>query len=367
MKLIPQGRGRRRRAHLDPGAYSAPGTAPGTLAFDPDAPRPSLQLIAYTSDDLLEREVEDPEEIRRALAEWPVVWVNVDGVGHAEVLRQISDIFQLHMLAVEDVVSLGQRAKVEPYEEDLFIVAHMPTADLPCTEQVSMFVGKGYVLTLQEGLPGDVFASVRERIRKGRLRIRSSEPDYLMYALLDAIVDSYFPVLDALADELERLEEEVLSSPDQSTVAKIHHVRRTLIGLRRAVGPHREVLNALLRGESYVRAETNVFLRDVYDHAIRIIDLLEVQREIASDLMATYLSAVNNRMNEVMKVLTIVATIFIPLSFVAGLYGMNFNPDVSPWNMPELDWFLGYPFALALMVAIAAAFLGFIWRRGWFG
>ena len=365
MKLMPVEKRKRRRAHLDLGAYSAPGTAPGTLSFDPEAPRPSIHLIAYTPEDLLEREIENPEEIRQELGKWPVVWVNVEGIGHAEVLSQIAAIFDLHMLAMEDVVHVGQRAKVEPYEAELFIVAHMPAEEPPRTEQVSLFLGRGYVLTVQERA-GDVFESVRERIRKGRLRIRSSEPDYLAYALLDAIVDSYFPVLDRVADELEQLEEAVLDSPDQGTVVEIHRIRRTLVALRRVVSPLREALNSLLRTESYLRPETALFLRDTYDHAIRIIDLLESQREMASDLMSTYLSAVSNRMNEVMKVLTIVATIFIPLGFIAGLYGMNFNPEVSPLNMPELNWYFGYPFAVGLMAAVAAAFLALIWRKGWF-
>ncbi len=365
MKLVPGGRRTRPRSHLHPGAYSAPGTAPGTLTFNPDAARPSISLIAYGPEDFVEREIEDLEEIRKERGAWPVIWVNVDGVEHGEVLSQIADIFQLHMLAMEDVVNIGQRAKVEPYDEDLFIVVRSPMGEPPSTEQLSIFVGPGYVLTLQEK-PGDVFDGVRERIRTGRLRIRSSEPDYLAYALLDAVIDSYFPVLDSLTEQLEDLEERVLDSPDQSLVTDIHRVRRTLVGLRRAVGPHREALNTLLRDTRYIRAETAVFLRDSYDHAIRILDLLDSQREIASDLMSTYLSALSNRMNEVMKVLTIVATVFIPLSFVAGLYGMNFNPEVSPWNMPELNWFFGYPFALGLMAAVAAAFLGLVWHKGYF-
>ena len=347
------------------GARSAPGTAPGTLRFDSDAPRPDIQLIAYSADDLLEREIADPEEIRAELGKWPVIWVNVDGIGSGEVLGQIGEIFQLHVLAMEDVVNLGQRAKVEPYDEDLFIVAHMPTAEPPATEQVSIFLGPGWVLTIQERA-GDVFEGIRDRIRTGRVRIRSSEADYLTYALLDALVDSYFPVMDKIADELEALENEVLDSPDQSTVEKIHRVRRTLVGLRRAMAPHREALNTLLRDVSYIQSSTALFLRDTYDHAIRIMDLLESQREIASDLMSTYLSAVSNRMNEIMKVLTIVATIFIPLGFIAGVYGMNFNPEISPFNMPELNWFWGYPFALLLMAAVAGGFVILIRRRGWF-
>lgn len=366
MRLPHGSRRQKRRSHLDPGRYAAPGTAPGTLVFDPEAPPPTIRLIAYSSEAFVEVEVQDPEEVRSYLDEWPVVWVDVSGHGDGEALGKIGEIFGLHLLAMEDVVSLGQRAKVEPYEEDLFIVARMPMAEPPLTEQISIFVGERHVLTIQERL-GDVFDGVRERIRKGRLRIRSSTPDYLAYALLDALIDSYFPILDDLSLELERLEEEVLDTPDETTVAAIHRVRRALVSLRRAVGPHRELLNALLRDPtSHIRPDTAVFLRDVYDHVIRIIDLLESQREIAADLMGAYMSSISNRMNEVMKVLTIVATLFIPLGFIAGVYGMNFNPAVSPWNMPELNWFFGYPFALLLMVMVAGAFLVLIWRKGWF-
>ncbi len=365
MKKASQRRGAR-RASLSPGRYSAPGTAPGTLVFDPDAPRPTIRLMAYGPEGVEEREVEEPEELEAETGNWPVVWVNVDGLGHGDVLRRLSDLFGLHPLALEDVVNVGQRAKAEAYDEDLFVIAHMPIGRPPETEQVSMFLGTGFLLTIQQK-PGDVFDGVRDRIRSGKGRIRRMGPDYLAYALLDAVVDSYFPVFDALGEELEELEEAVLGSPDQSTVAEIHRLRRTLIALRRTLGPHRELVNSLLREtHPLVTTATVVFLRDVYDHIIRISDLLESSREISSDLMATYLSSVSNRMNEVMKVLTIIATIFIPLGFIAGVYGMNFNPEVSPLNMPELNWVWGYPFALSIMAGVAGVFLALIWRRGWF-
>jgi magnesium transporter len=347
------------------GRYSKPGSAPGILSVDPDAQRPIIRVMAYNPDRFEEREIADPAELESIRGEWPVVWVDVHGLGDRGTLEALGARFELHPLALEDVVNLGQRAKVEPYDEDLFIIARMP-ADPPSTEQISLFLGRDFVLTFQEQ-SGDCLEGVRERIRHGRGRIRRSGPDYLSYAILDAVIDAYFPVVDELGDQLEQLEEEVLDRPDQDTVTAIHRLRRTILTLRKSVAPHREAFNALIRGEGpFVTHETTLFLRDCYDHVIRVVELLEAYREISSDLMATYLSSVSNKMNEVMKVLTIIATIFIPLGFIAGLYGMNFDAGVSPWNMPELGWYLGYPFALLLMLLVATGFLVFVWRRGWF-
>ncbi len=342
-----------------------PGAAPGTFHFDDEAPPSKIYLIAYDENEIEEHEIRDPAEIGPFLNTSRIVWINVNGLGQGEEIHALGDLLKLHTLALEDAVNLGQRAKVEPYDQDLFIVGRMPIDGGPDTEQLSMFVGKKFVLTIQE-TPGDPFDAVRARLRNGRPRIRSRGPDYLAYALLDALIDSYFPVLDAIGDELEQLEERVLERPTQETVTHIHAARRTLIGLRKAVGPHREAFNVLLRDDSpFITQETSLFLRDVYDHTIRIVEFVETYREITTDLMSTYLSALSNRMNEIMKVLTIIATIFIPLGFIAGLYGMNFDPDTSPLNMPELGWYYGYPFALGLMAAVALGFLVYMWRRGW--
>jgi magnesium transporter len=355
----------KKRSRLRVGRYSAPGTRPGTLTTDPDAPPSEIQVIAYGPERLDELEVSDPAELRPLLGQAPVLWVNVHGVGHAESLQAVGDVFQLHPLALEDISNVHQRAKVEPYSEYLFAIARMPTGDPPNTEQISIILGRGFVLTFQEG-QGDHFDPVRERIRLGGARMRNGGPDYLAYAVLDAVVDSYFPVLDRIGNHLETLEEEVLADPSPDTAARIHSIRRTLLGLRKVVGPHRDAVNALLRGGSdLITSQTELFLRDVYDHAVRITELAEAYRELSSDLMSIYLSVVSNRMNEVMKVLTIIASIFIPLSFIAGLYGMNFDPDASRWNMPELGWTVGYPFALLIMLLVAGGFLWFMWRKGW--
>jgi magnesium transporter len=297
-----------------------------------------------------------------------VVWINVDGSRHAETVKRLGDLFGLHALALEDVVNLGQRAKTDPFDEHLFIVIRMPApGPRYAAEQVSIFLGKDFVITFQEQ-PGDVFEPVRERIRHGKGRIRKCGADYLAYALIDSVVDSYFPLLEALGERLEAVEDTVMVSPDQSVVAELHAIKADLLGMRRDLWPQRDALAELARDESaLVRKKTAPFLRDCYDHNSQLIDLVQVYREVCSDLMSVYLSSVSNRMNEVMKVLTIIATIFIPLGFIAGLYGMNFNPERSAWNMPELNWVLGYPFALLLMLAVAVGLVVFFKKKGWLG
>ncbi|MDT8437026.1 MAG: magnesium/cobalt transporter CorA, partial [Gemmatimonadota bacterium] len=324
-----------------------PGSAPGTIVVDPVAPPATIRVLAYGPDGASEAVLGEPGEIAAWLAEWPVVWVDLDGLGSEEQIRAIGDVFGLHRLVLEDVAHTGQRAKVEAFETYLYIVAHQALGgDLCDTEQVSVVLGHGFVLTLQER-PGDVFEPVRERLRQAKGMIRQRGADYLAYALVDAVIDSYFPVLERVGEMLEELEDEVLSGPTNETPARIHAIRRDLLALRKSVWPHRDMTNTLIRDSGpFVTEDTRVFLRDCYDHAIRIIDLVEAFREMTSDLMNTYLTAVSNRMNEIMKVLTIIATIFIPLSFIAGLYGMNFDPSVSRWNMPELGWPFGYAFAL---------------------
>ncbi len=324
--------------------------------------------MAFGPDGIYEDDVLGPTDLNTLRERWPVVWVNVDGVAHVDTVDRIGAVFGFHPLALEDVVNLGQRAKTEPYDEHLFIVARMPRAGRRyTTEQISMFLGKGVVVTFQER-SGDVFDPVRERIRQGKGRMRKRQADYLAYALIDAVIDSYFPILEDLGERLERIEDDVMRSPDPKTVATLHRIKGDLLGMRRDIWPHREALGQLLREESsFVRDDTVLFLRDCYDHNSQLIDLVQVYREVCSDLMSVYLSSVSNRMNEVMKVLTIIATIFIPLGFIAGLYGMNFNPEKSGWNMPELNWSFGYPVALILMLAVAVALILFFKRKGWIG
>ncbi len=344
-----------------------PGAAPGTISVDPEAPKPVIRVIAYGPDQIEESQIDDLDAVQAFMDRHPVTWVNVDGLGDAGVLSSLAARFNLHKLAMEDVVNVHQRAKVERYRDNLFIVARMAMKEVELSsEQVSLFLGKGFVLTFQER-PGDCLDPVRQRLRTSKGQIRSSGADYLAYTILDAIVDQYFPVLEAMSEQLDVLEDEVLEDPESRTVSRIHEVRRDLLMLRRAIWPLREAVNSLLRdSESYFSEDTRLFLRDLYDHTIQVMDLIESFREVGAGLVDVYLSSVSNRMNEVMKVLTMIATIFIPLSFIAGLYGMNFNPAKSPFNMPELNWYFGYPFAVGLMALVALGMLWFFKRKRWF-
>jgi magnesium transporter len=345
-----------------------PGAAPGTLIVDPRAPKPVITVIAYGPDGFTEEHPSNLAALRAYLDRWPVTWINVDGLGDAGLLKSLGEMFHIHPLALEDVINVHQRAKVEPYQENQFIVARM--VDLKedvLTEQVSFFLGPNYVVTFQEKV-GDCFDPVRERIRTPGHRIRAAGADFLCYSLLDAVMDAYYPILEQFGDRLDALQEEVLAKPTRTTVTLIHNAKRDLRTLRRAIWPLREVFNALYRDPvPLITADTRLYFRDCYDHTIQIIDLVETYREMASDLTDVYLSSVSQKMNEIMKVLTIIATIFIPLTFIVGIYGMNFNPDASPWNMPELNWRLGYPFALGLMAATVVVMLLFFRRKGWLG
>lgn len=317
----------------------------------------------------MEEEVRDIERLTVLRGQWPVLWVNIDGLGDVQLIARLGEMFRLHRLALEDAVNVRQRAKVELYEDHLFIVARMLAFNAQIeSEQVSLFLGDGFVISFQQGVPGDAFDPVRDRIRKGAGLIRRMGADYLAYELLDAIIDGYFPVLEEMGERLEQLEDEILIRPQAGAVGRLHDIKRELLTLRRAAWPLREATNSLVRDANrFLSDETRVHLRDCYDHAIRIIDFVETDRELASDLMDLYLSSINQRMTEIMKVLTIISTLFIPLTFIAGVYGMNFDTSKSGWNMPELTWPFGYLFALGLMVLTVIALLFYFRRKGWIG
>ncbi len=344
------------------------GAAPGTLISHPEAEPPTIRVMGYDADRLEEFDVSEPAEIRALRDRFEYLWIDVVGVGHAESVAAIGELFGLHRLALEDVVNVHQRPKVEHYPDHVFVVARMAfrhEAGPMDTEQVAIFFDRSYTLTFQEH-PGDCFDPVRKRLREGRGRIRAAGPDYLTYALLDAVVDGYFPMLQDFAERLESLEEEILERPTDEVMGRVHVARRELMALRHAIWPMRDAVNTLYREPSaLIDDEDRLYLRDCYDHTIQLIDLLETFREVASSLLDLYMSSVSNRMNEVMKVLTIIATIFIPLTFIAGIYGMNFDPDASPWNMPELGWYWGYPAALAVMGVLALGLVYFFRRKKW--
>jgi magnesium transporter len=354
--------------------HPLPGTPPGHLEpLRTDAAlRPSqIKLVEYNEGELEERDVASVDDLPRCDQPGRAYWIEINGTGDGKILRSLGEKYRLHPLALEDVLHTPQRPKMEPYENHLFIIAQM-LYQLPdgrmCGEQVSMFLGKNLLITIQEDPEFDVFNPVRERIRNGRGYIRKLGPDYLAYALLDAIIDHCFPILEVVGDALEQMEDTILERPQPGVVSTIHEYRRTLLQLRRFVWPERDVVNALLHDESgLVSKQTKVFLRDCYDHTIQIMDLVESYRDVSSGLMELYLSAVGMRTNEIMRVLTVMSSIFIPLTFVAGLYGMNFDYDGGrmPLNMPELHQPHGYIACVVVMLAIAIGQIVFFKRKHW--
>ncbi len=335
-----------------------------------------MQVFSYGADTFLELLEASFDDIDARAHGERTLWLNVDGLGHAETLERIGERFALHPLALEDVVNVHQRPKFEAYDDHLFLIIRTPLAmvDAPAsgpvglhTEQVAICLGRDHVVTFRESV-GESFEPVRHRLRNASSALRRRGADYLTYALLDAVIDAYFPVLETYGERLEVLETEVVRRPQRGHVTQIHDLKRDLLTVRRAVWPMRDLLAAMLRDDTPLIAEhTRVYLRDCLDHTIQLIDMIETYREIASGLVDIHLSSVSNRMNEVMKVLTIIATIFIPLTFVAGIYGMNFDPDVAPWSMPELRWRFGYPMVLGFMFAAAIGLLLWFRRLGWIG
>jgi magnesium transporter len=326
-----------------------------------------MRYAEYDRDSLVEAEVERPSGVPEANLE-RTQWLDVEG-HDVELVAALGEALAIHPLALEDVINVGQRTKSEDFPNAVFVVLECFFLDgaggSVGKEQISLVIQPDVVLSVRERR-SDLFEPVRARIRGGKPRIRGGGTGYLAYALLDTVVDHLFPVLEHIGDRIEEIEETILEHPTPEAVSQLHELRRELLVIRRSVWPLRDMLNGLARTEEEVFSdETLLYLRDVVDHATMASDLVETLREMVSSAMELYLSSISNRMNEVMKVLTIIATLFIPLSFIAGLYGMNFDPAASPWNMPELDWYWGYPAVLALMAVVALGLLVFFRRRRW--
>lgn len=347
---------------------SKPGAAPGTLTAHPDLAEygVTINVTTYDDDELIERDITDPNEILPYLAKYPVTWLNVYGVGDVKALETIAKIFNLHPLAMEDVVNIHQRPKVEEYGDITFAVTRMPelTNDEVILEQVSIFWGKNFVLTFLER-KGDCLTPIHLRIEHGGKRQRLLHPEYLAYAILDTIIDSFFPILDKFGTRLDDMEEDAITNPSTQIIVNIHEFKRDLLSIRRAMWSQREAMRTLSESGNFIDPDMRFFIRDCEDHTIQSIEILESYRERVSGLMDIYLSSVSNKMNSIMKVLTIMATIFMPIGVIASIYGMNFDQSVSPWNMPELSWYYGYPFALGLIALTAIGFIVFFWRKGW--
>ncbi len=341
------------------------GLPPGTPIFigEKKAVETKITLLDYDDIRFQQKDVREVEECFPFKETSTVTWINIDGLHDVEVIERLGENFDIHPLVLEDIVNTQQRPKMEEIGHQIFIVIKMLSYDEEKNEtqveQVSLILGENYVISFQER-EGDIFNSLRERIRSGKGRIRKMGSDYLAYALLDAVVDHYFIILEKDGEKIEALEEKVVTDPKPDTLQEIHKLKREMIFLRRSVWPLRELINGLEKGESsLIDKSTRIYLRDVYDHTIQVIDTLETYRDMLSGMHDTYLSSVSNRMNEVMKILTIVATIFIPLTFIAGIYGMNFE------FMPELGWRWAYFAVWGVILIIAVLMVIFFRKKKW--
>jgi len=341
------------------------GLPPGTLVHigERKSEKVKITLFDYDEQHFHEREDVTFDECLLFKDQPTVTWINVSGLHQVDVLEKLGECYGLHPLVMEDILNTDQRPKMEDYGEYIYIVVKMIfTSDQAreiVTEQISLILGPNFVFSFQE-MEGDVFNPIRERIRSGKGRLRKMKADYLAYSLLDAIVDNYFVVLEKIGERIASLEEELTTDSTPLTLREIHDLKREMIFLRKSVWPVREVISSLERGESsLIQESTGIYLRDVYDHTVQVIDTVESFRDMLSGMLDIYLSTISNRMNAVMKALTIIATIFMPLTFIAGLYGMNFK------NMPELEWPWGYPSILSIMVAIGVSMLVYFKRKKW--
>jgi len=341
------------------------GLPPGTIVFvgEKRSEKVKLSVINYDDANFQEKEVRNVEEAVSIRKKSSVTWLNIDGVHQPEIIEQIGKSFGVHPLVLEDIANTGQRPKMEDFDDYIFVVFRMlrfdETENQTKTEQISMVFGADFVVSFQER-EGDVFDIIRERLRNNKGRIRKMGADYLAYSLIDAIVDNYFMVLEKLGEAIEEIEDKLVTEPRSETLQTIHDLKRETVFLRKSVWPLREVISRLERSESpLISKSTFVYLRDVYDHTIQVMDSVDTFRDTLSGMLDIYLSSVSNRMNEVMKVLTVIATIFIPLTFIVGIYGMNFKV------MPELDQPWGYPAVLLLMLAIAVVMLAYFRRKKW--
>jgi magnesium transporter len=342
------------------------GSPPGTLVHVGEKKTESVRItyIDYDEQSFQEKQVTNIEECFPFKETQTITWINIDGIHDVNIIEKIGKHYNLHPLILEDILHTTQRPKFEDYDSHLFIVLRMLMSasekQLVQSEQVSMVVGRNFVISFQESI-GDVFEPIRDRLRNSKGRIRKMGSDYLAYALLDAVVDGYFSVLETIGDTIESIEERLAKEPTEAILRQIHSLKREMIFLRKSIWPLRELISNLQRNESGLIAEsTGVFLRDVYDHTIQVIDTVESYRDIVSGMLDLYLSSISNKMNAVMKVLTIIATIFIPLTFVAGIYGMNFK------YMPELEWRWSYAVVWLVMIAIAIGMIKYFRKKKWF-
>jgi len=347
------------------------GLKPGAVVFvgDRKVDEVTIEIFDYTDTELQEKRVTAIEDCFPFKDSPTITWINISGIHDVKTIEKIGNHFGMHPLVMEDIVNTGQRPKMEEQNGLIFLVLKMlynhPDTELLETEQVSIIVGSNFVISFQE-IKGDVFDPIRERIRKTLPRVRFMHTDYLAYTLIDAIVDNYFLVLEQIGEDVESIEEKLVKNPQTEDLETIHDLKRQLIAMRKSVWPLREVIGGLDRLESsLIHDTTKPYVRDLYEHTIQVIDTVETFRDMVSGLLDIYMSSISNKMNEVMKVLTIIATIFIPLGFLAGVYGMNFDSSASPFNMPELGARYGYPVFWVVALAIGGGLLWFFKRKRW--
>ncbi len=341
------------------------GLSPGTVVYigEEKTAEVRISVIDYNKNEFIKREGVKAEDCFPFKDKDSITWINIDGVHNTDIIENIGEYFGLHPLVMEDIGNTTQRPKVEDFDDYMFVVIKMLYYDNSVekieVEQVSLILGKNFVISFQER-EGDVFDSVRERIEKGKGRIRKMGSDYLLYSLIDAVVDNYFSVLERMGDKIEDLEEDIVEQTAPESLHNIHKSKKDMILLRRSVWPLREVINSLVRDKTALISENVIiYFRDVYDHTIQVIDTVETFRDMLSGLHDTYLSSISNKMNEIMKVLTMFASIFIPLTFIAGVYGMNFT------FMPELDWRWGYFSVWGIIVIVGVSMLFYFKRKKW--
>ncbi len=341
------------------------GSPPGTLVISEESKQPRIQLTRYTRTEVAHQTIAVPDDLNAELSKEGVLWIEVHGLGDARILQQLAKIFSIHALTLEDIVNMPQRPKTEAFEKHQLYITRMVQLDLASeelkAEQVSLLVGANFVMTFHEN-DQDVLAPVRNRIHRGKGPIRKCGADYLAYAIIDCIIDGYYPVLEQYGEILESLELRALEDPTPQVLAEINRAKRQFLVMRRGIWPQRDAINTLIRDANpFIGEGVSVYLRDCYDHCVQISDVLDNYRELVGGLLSTYISAASNRTNEIMKVLTIMASIFIPLTFLAGVYGMNFE------KMPELKVWWAYPLVLFSMAVTAIGMLWFFYRKGWIG
>lgn len=351
---------------------SKKGMPPGSLIFTGEQKMPAVKIISFDYDDksFYEKEITNIDELRALKENSHVSWINISGLHDVNKIAQIGEIFEIHPLILEDILNVHHLPKLEDYDNYLFLVSKM--IDMKKDEkelnieQVSFILTRNNCLITFQERDGDVFNIIRDRIRGDKGKIRKLGADYLMYRLLDSIVDNYFYVLQDMDETIEGVEDDLIYDPNRTTIETIHNMRKKIIKLRRAVTPLRDIIFSMERERyPYIAKSTYIFLRDLYDHIRQNIETMENYREILNGMLEIYLSSSGQKLNEVVKVLTIISTIFIPLTFLAGIYGMNFNPSAGKWNMPELNWPFGYPLVLIIMVVIAVAMIFFFRKKDW--